>query len=102
MLNVIDFLERVGQDAQLRHASKDDVELALANTHIDQGMQAAILAGDQSRLKALLECAPLMSMQFPGKEDEEEDEDEDTEESPSQEGEKMALQPMFRSVASVA
>lgn len=102
MLNVIEFLERAGQDAQLRHASKDDVELALANTKIDPGVREAILAKDQSRLQALLECAPLLSMQFPGKEDEEGEDEDDTEESPSQEGETMASQSSLRSVALVA
>lgn len=100
MLNIIDFLERAGRDAQLRHASPVDVELALANTQIEPELRSAILAKDLLRLGVLLERAPLLCMQFPGKEDEEEE--EDTEESPSQEDEKMALQPMFRGTASVA
>jgi hypothetical protein len=102
MLNVIDFLERAGQDARLRHASQVDVGLALANTQLEPELRSAILARDRSQLEALLECAPLLCMQFPGKEDEEEGEADDTEESPPQEDEKMALQSMFCSTASVA
>jgi hypothetical protein len=102
MLNVIDFLERAGRDAQFRNASQVDVELALENTQIEPELRSAILARDQSRLEALLERAPLLCMQFPGKEDEDEEgEEDDTEETPSQEGEKMLLQAMFRSTASV-
>lgn len=54
MSNVIDFLEKMGQDAQLRHASKNEVKLALANAQIDRELQTAVLARDQPRLEALL------------------------------------------------
>ena len=105
MSNIIDFLERMGQDAQLRHASQSDLELALEGMQIDSELQAAILAKDPSQLEALLERAPLFCMQFPGKEDEEEGdgegENDDTEESPSRESEELVLQPLFRNVASV-
>jgi len=83
MLNVVDFLDRVGQDAKLRRgASQVDIELALANTQIEPGVRSAILAGDQAELETLLGGKILFSVQFPGKEDEEEDEgdERDTEE----------------------
>ena len=54
MSNIIDFLEKMGRDAQLRHASKSEVELALANAHINPELQTAILAQDQPQLEALL------------------------------------------------
>ncbi|MDE2154426.1 MAG: hypothetical protein KGJ32_00810 [Xanthomonadaceae bacterium] len=54
MSNVIDFLERVGQDARLRHASQDVVQLALADAQIDPELRVAIHAKDQRRLEALL------------------------------------------------
>lgn len=80
MLNVIDFLERVGQDAKLRRgASQVDIELALADTLIETGIRSAILAGDQAKLTALLDGKILFSVQFPGKEDEEEDEGDEQE-----------------------
>ncbi len=87
MTNVIDFLERMGQDAQLRHASQDEVELALTSAEIAPELQAAILAKDQTYLQTLLGQDPLCGMLFPGKEDEQED--EDTEETPSREGEEQ-------------
>ncbi|TAM59037.1 MAG: hypothetical protein EPN49_11705 [Rhodanobacter sp.] len=54
MSNVIGFLERMGQDAQLRHASQNDVEQALTRAQIDPELQVAILAKDQRRIEALL------------------------------------------------
>ena len=64
MSNVIAFLERMGQDAQLRHASQNDVGLELARTQIDSELRAAILAKDQQQLEALLGagnvCCALM------------------------------------------
>jgi hypothetical protein len=100
MSNVIDFFERMGQDAQLRHASQSEVELALAREQIDPELQAAILAKDRQKLEALLDGGSVCCALFPGKE-EDEDEDED-EESPSREGEEIAAQYVFRDVVSVA
>ncbi len=83
MTDVIDFLERMGQDAQWRHASQDEVELALTSAEIAPELQAAILARDQAHLETLLGQAPVCGCFFPGKEEEEEgDEDE---EAPSRE-----------------
>ena len=79
MTDIIDFLEQMGQDAQLRHATQDEVELALTSAEIAPELQAAILAKDPAQLESLLGQAPLCAMFFPGKEEEEEgDEDEDT------------------------
>lgn len=93
MSDVIDFLERAGQDALLRRASYVEVELALANAQIEPELRSAILERDPSRLEALLGRGSLLCMQFPGKEDEEEGEGDETEETPSREGEEMALKP---------
>lgn len=79
MTDVIDFLERMGQEAQLRHASQDEVELALTSEGIVPELQVAILAKDQGELESLLGQSPLCACFLPGKEEEEEgDEDEDT------------------------
>lgn len=103
MLNVIDFLERAGRDAQLRYASQADMELALMEVQIEPELQAAIVSGDQTRLGALLESQPLFCMQFPGKEDEEEEGDEDdTEDTPSREDGKMVSPSLSCGVAAVA
>jgi hypothetical protein len=81
MSNFIDFLERMGRDARLRHASQNEVEIALVGEQIDSELQAAILAKDLPQLGALLGQGVFCCMQEPGKEDE--DEDDDVEESPS-------------------
>jgi hypothetical protein len=46
MTDVIDFLERMGQDAQLRHASLDDLQQALNSAEIAPELQTVILAGN--------------------------------------------------------
>jgi len=78
MSDVIDVLERMGQDAQWSHASRDDIQSALAEATGDPELKAAIASGDQKRLELLMGLAPLCGMLMPGKEDE----DEDTEEVP--------------------
>jgi hypothetical protein len=98
MSNVIDFLERMGQDAQLRDASQEKLVLALASSRINPELRAAILAKDQVRLEALLGSINVCCMINPGKEDE----DEDTEESPSREGEEMTTQLVPRAMGSAA
>lgn len=93
MLNLIDFLERVGRDAKLRRgASQVDIELALAGALIEPGVRSAILAGDRTKLGSLLGEKILFSVQFPGKEDEEEDEsdEQDAEEAGHQRTQKWS------------
>ena len=79
MSNVIDFLERMGQDAQLRYATIAEVEQALAGAQIDPALRAAILGADQLQLEALLGAATnVCCMVHPTEEeDDEEDDDED-------------------------
>jgi hypothetical protein len=100
MSNVITFLERMGRDAQLRHASQDEVELVLASEQIDPDLQAAILAKNPSQLETLLGLGVFCCMQEPGKEDE--DEDDDSEESPSHEISGKASQLGLRAAVAVA
>lgn len=54
MSNVIDFLERMGQDAKLRYAVGEEFETALAAADIDPAVRAALVDADRSRLEALL------------------------------------------------
>jgi hypothetical protein len=54
MSNVIDFLERLGQDAQLSRASAAELEQAMTRACIDPAVQAAILLRDQQQLETLL------------------------------------------------
>ena len=97
MSNVIDFLERVGQNGQLRHASRNEVELELSRAQLNPELRAAILAKNQSQLEVLLGQSHLCCMLSPGKEDE----DEDTEESPSRDGDEISMHSAIRVAASV-
>lgn len=83
MSAVIEFLERLGADAHLRQATKDEVALALADARVEATASEVILAGDIEGLYALLKQAPMCCVQtVPHKEDEDE-EQEDDEEAPA-------------------
>jgi hypothetical protein len=78
MSNVIDFLEKMGKDALLRHASQDELALALEQAQIETSLGAAIIAKSTSELYALLHQGPLFCIQTtPSKEDEEKEEGEE-------------------------
>jgi hypothetical protein len=82
MTSVIDFLEKMGKDAQLRHASQDELVLALEEAQIEASLGAAIIAKSTSELYALLHQGPLFCVQSaPGKEEEEEEEGEGDEDA---------------------
>lgn len=81
MSKVIDFLERMGQDARLRAAPLEEMELALEQAQIGPEARAVILAGDQQRLDALLEGLNVCLALCPA----EEEEDGGAEEVPSRE-----------------
>jgi len=57
MSNSMEFLVQMGQDAQLRHATNDELEQALTRAQIEPAVRAAVLAGDRRRLEALLGAA---------------------------------------------
>lgn len=85
MSNVIDFLERLGQDSKLHSAVSEDIEAALRAAGIDPRLQASILDADRRALQELLGAdGNVCCMIF--KEDEEE-EKEDEEEKPEGEEE---------------
>jgi hypothetical protein len=90
MNNVIDFLEKIGQDPQWRHASPDQVEQALAGAKIAPELQMAILARDQVQLEKLLGQTPFCAPLFPGQEEEEDGEED--EESPAKEPDEILWQ----------
>jgi hypothetical protein len=88
MSNVIGFLEKMGQDASLRHATYNEMELALTSAQIEPEMQEAIIAGDKSQLELLLGARiNIVCSVFPGKEDD----DEEDEESPSKDDDEITL-----------
>lgn len=96
MSSVIEFLEKMGSEAQWREASQSDVEIALAEAQIEAPFCEAILTRDTSKLEALLQKTPLFSIMVPGAPDEEEeegeeDEDDDAGEKPKPKGARDSL-----------
>ena len=78
MSNVIDFLQRLGQDAELRHAPRTALELALAEAGIDPALREALLGADQRKLESLLGAdTNVCAMISPGKKDDEDEDEED-------------------------
>ena len=79
MTEIIDFLEKLGQDSQLRHAGCGEIRAALSAAQIDKVATAAILAGDERALAAHL-AAPseVCCLIFvPRREDEEPEKDDE-------------------------
>jgi hypothetical protein len=85
--NIIDFLERLGGDAGLRHASDDAVEAALKLAGIDQAVRSAIVSKDQSALEALLGADTNVCCMINKPDDEEEEEEDDDEDEDEDEDE---------------
>ncbi len=56
MSNIIDILEKMGQDARLRHATVTDLRDTLVQEGIDPAAREAILAGDERTLEECLEA----------------------------------------------
>lgn len=78
MSNVIDFLQKLGQDADLRHAPRTALEVALAEANIDPALREALLGADQRKLETLLGAdTNVCAMISPGKKEDDEEEDED-------------------------
>jgi len=76
--NVIDFLQKLGQDADLRHAPRTALEVALAEANIDPALREALLGADQRKLETLLGAdTNVCAMISPGKKEDDEEEDED-------------------------
>ena len=73
MFDVIGFLERVGQDAQWRHASLDEVGLALSDAEVDPELRVAILARDGRELQVLLGQTPYCCLINPAEPDEDQE-----------------------------
>lgn len=76
MSSVIEFLERMGADSQLRHASQEDIALALEESQVDAAVGAAIISRSTTELYALLKQQPMFHiLENPGREEEEEEEE---------------------------
>jgi hypothetical protein len=87
MSNVIDFLERLGNDAQLNRASDALLEQALNEAQIDPAVREAILLRDQRQLETLLGadsnvCCMIIA---PAREDDASEEQRTPQDEPAQE-----------------
>lgn len=51
MSKTIELLELIGQDASLRHASREDLAQALDALNASEGLKVAAASGDKSRLE---------------------------------------------------
>lgn len=65
MLDVIDFLERMGGDARLSQASPDELATALAAVDATSEQHAALVARDAERLGELLGSKPVCVLVAP-------------------------------------
>jgi hypothetical protein len=81
MSKVIEFLDAMGRDAQMRHADAGDVALALERAEIGAELREAILGGDQSRLEQLLGARTNVICGFaPAKDDDDQEKAPDDDE----------------------
>jgi hypothetical protein len=63
--DIIDFMERMGGDAQLSQASNDELAVALSATDVTPELQSAVLAGDAQRVGLLLGTTPVCILVAP-------------------------------------
>jgi predicted house-cleaning noncanonical NTP pyrophosphatase (MazG superfamily) len=78
VLNIIETLEKLGQDSALRYASDADLETALRRAGVHESVRAAILAKDRRRLEVLLDADAIVCCMIarPFREEEGEDDTE--------------------------
>lgn len=65
MLDVIDFMEKMGGDAHLSQASSDELATVLADSEITPEQRTALLAGDAQQLSKLLGTKPVCILVAP-------------------------------------
>ena len=99
MSNVIDFLERFGQDADLRYASDGVMDEALRRAGIDPAVRLAILDKDQPALEALLGADTNVCCMVNAPDDEEEEEDDEDEEKEGEEKDLLSMERVAERVA---
>jgi hypothetical protein len=100
--NVIDFLERFGRDAELRHASDEAVDEALRQAGIDPAVRLAIIGKDQGELVRLLGADTNVCCLVNAPDEEEEEEEDDDEEEEEEEEEENSLKSLDRATERVA
>jgi len=80
MSNVIDLLEKLGSDPDLRHASAAVLEQALREANVDPAIREALLTRNQQRLEALLGASANVCCMIATPAREEDDDDDDRKE----------------------
>ena len=80
MSRIIDFLEKLGSDAQLRDASATKLEEALQREGLEPALRTVLMNGDQSQLESLLQARSNVCCLIYSPDQEEEDEEEESEE----------------------
>jgi hypothetical protein len=86
MIDTIDMLEAIGQDASLRYAPGDELVKVPAMAGASDALKAAVSSGDRSSLSAELGVRLMQATQVsqhPGREEEEPDQEEGDEPDPS-------------------
>jgi hypothetical protein len=87
MPSVIEFLETMGRDPELRYATADQLEEALTSASIEPSVRTALVSGDARRLETLLGAtAAICCMIRTPDEEEEEPQEEDDGEQPEEDG----------------
>ncbi|HEX7816279.1 hypothetical protein [Dyella sp.] len=82
MSNVIEFLEKMGQNAMLRQASHEQITNELAKAQVEASLCEAILARDAGQLKDLMGLRPMFYIQMD--EEDQDEERDDEEQAPKQ------------------
>ena len=54
MTDVIEFLERMGRDAELRHASSEVLQRAMRDAQMSPRAKAALMGGDRAEIEAVM------------------------------------------------
>jgi hypothetical protein len=88
MSNVIDFLEKWGQDSQLRYATSAELEQALLRAGIEPAGRAAIFGADRCALESLLGARSRVVCAIYAPEEEEVEEEDKEEDKDGEEKEK--------------
>jgi hypothetical protein len=102
--NIIDFLERLGQDAELRLATSGELEEALKGAGIEPALRSAILGKNQQLLEILLGASSNVCclVHSPDEQEEEEEGEEEEDDEAEEEEEEMKPKSHVHAVGSVA
>jgi hypothetical protein len=93
MTNVVDFLDRIGRDVELRYATAEEIDRVLAQEQVPPAVRGALL-DDGAQLEALLGATPsicclVRTPEEPEEKEEEDDTDEPEEEDDGEEAEEL-------------